>query len=207
MAINPEFGHSGEFSTADAAEEFLRGIKEIHEKQRSESSLDQDAARIQAKEFALQTAQIIEQVESYPEQTWILPGIFKGSMTYSGLGIHPEAANIPIGFPIATFRIKGVEDRGSLEQRLMELGVTPNYELEFMNSLSNFGMAEDPHINSYYFDEQGNFIKVQCFSKSLNHDLPEFRPSSSFNYYIATMEPEDFELVGFTLDFLNKKLN
>ncbi|TSC88052.1 MAG: hypothetical protein G01um10147_283 [Microgenomates group bacterium Gr01-1014_7] len=94
---SPEFS---ETPTADAAEEFLRNVREIHAIQRANNTIDPEAARTQCKEFAQLTEEIMQQVQSLPPDDYPfdtkIPGIQVIELgTQRAIGINTKEATIP----------------------------------------------------------------------------------------------------------------
>lgn len=222
----PEKPNQSETPTADAVAEFLKGVKEIHERQRVESAVDPEATRVQSKEFAQLTEEIMAQVQTLPadETQWdtAIPGIqIQDFGDHNIINIRTEEAALPFNpLLLHNFIISQVhENKGTL---LNQTGVTPKYVI-------TVGYSTDPNVippfrstpvegtpqafhSDYFFDESGDYLKVFGLPSGIATDLeqlPEgFSPEGPQGYkdYKAEMTPEDFEFVGMALSLIKGKL-
>lgn len=168
---------------------------------------------------------VVEKIEG--KEKWIFPHRFNDKLTIGN--VNPERGKLDlIGKPD---RIKGIGDhlyeqhfvnfdydRKELQPDLKE---TFGVDTPLMLSVSfHTDEATMPRIEEhvrrggtvefiytrYYFDHQGNYAKTICLPNDWEDPRPEISRNNWYKTLRADMTPEDFELIGGTLEFLKGEL-
>lgn len=221
-----------ETPTANAAEKFLKGFKDIYERQRTESTLDPNAARTQVKEFLSLEEEILRIANTFPfppqddfgegYTAEVSPGIIISSDKESDIdtvGIYIEESKLPFDHKkIELFVVTRSNYEKDHQAALVKAGIDQKYSIGItmypdptsvdpILSRPDFPKEEWIEI-AYNFDEFGNYLKTVNLPKGMNVDLEKLDIEGSLrNVYSQDMTAEDFEFVGFALNLIKGKLS
>src|SRR3989344_499143 len=208
--------------TADAVSKYLKGIKEVQDHARSESSMDQDMARTQAKEFALIEDEILETIRGLSFSDNEPVKIVNGGLVVSNNYDVPSVGVDLNSQTMERMSVDAVDWEGFNEETkkaIRQTGVNPVSELRIEmvpDSESLDPILSHPALQKsdtiyveYFFDKFGNYAKIiDLLGEKIDiSGHPEIRYMEDREWYVQEMTPGDFELVGFTLQFLKDRLN